>query len=132
MGRGRTPTLAEAVGAVIWYAGHDADQRTDPGAGDGRVPGVAVGSVYCAVAGRRLVAEVLTGPGRCAFVDITPTGDDCDTGAMRRVGNARTTTVPSVWSTATTTSSRSMDGTMTLVPGECGPPRQRRRRPRRN
>ncbi|WP_300612273.1 hypothetical protein [Trebonia sp.] len=34
---GRTPTLAEAVGAFIWYAEHDTYQRTDPDAGDGRV-----------------------------------------------------------------------------------------------
>jgi hypothetical protein len=34
---GRTPTLAEAVGAVIWYAEHDAYQRTDPHAGGSRV-----------------------------------------------------------------------------------------------
>ena len=34
---GRTPTSAETVGAVIWYAEHDAYQRTDPDAGDGRV-----------------------------------------------------------------------------------------------
>jgi hypothetical protein len=32
-GEGRTPTLAEAVGAVIRYAEHDAYQRTDPHAG---------------------------------------------------------------------------------------------------
>lgn len=36
-GEGRTPALAEAVGAVIWYAEHDAYQRTDSDAGDGRV-----------------------------------------------------------------------------------------------
>ena len=34
---GGTPTLAEAAGAVIWYAEHDAYQRTDPDAGGGRV-----------------------------------------------------------------------------------------------
>jgi len=34
---GRTPTLAEAVGAVIWYSEHDAYQRTNPDARDGWV-----------------------------------------------------------------------------------------------